>query len=269
MKISVVVVEYHSLEELKKCTETIQTAFSWEVEIIASSNSCYPPTEQERIKKEYNQFVWSFNDRNGGFAYAMNQGLKIATGDYLIIANPDCVFLEKMDKMVTFIDSHPEVGAIAPQIVDSDGVLQDTCRSYVSVQSFIWRQIRRIVTHRECILERSFDYNKVQTVDWVIGAFIMVRRTVYESTCGLSEDYFMYSEDQDWCTRIRLAGWEIVYYPKVKIQYKGTRSARTNRFSAKVFLKSANIFWRKYGYFRGYPQRKKIIYEDIEEGCFV
>ena len=162
MKISVVVVEYHSLEELKKCTETIQTAFSWEVEIIASSNSCYPPTEQERIKKEYNQFVWSFNDRNGGFAYAMNQGLKIATGDYLIIANPDCVFLEKMDKMVTFIDSHPEVGAIAPQIVDSDGVLQDTCRSYVSVQSFIWRQIRRIVTHRECILERSFDYNKVQ-----------------------------------------------------------------------------------------------------------
>ena len=62
MKISVVVVEYHSLEELKKCTETIQTAFSWEVEIIASSNSCYPPTEQERIKKEYNQFVWSFND---------------------------------------------------------------------------------------------------------------------------------------------------------------------------------------------------------------
>lgn len=51
MKISVVVVEYHSLEELKKCTETIQTAFSWEVEIIASSNSCYPPTEQERIKK--------------------------------------------------------------------------------------------------------------------------------------------------------------------------------------------------------------------------
>lgn len=200
---------------------------------------------------------------------AMNQGLKIATGDYLIIANPDCVFLEKMDKMVTFIDSHPEVGAIAPQIVDSDGVLQDTCRSYVSVQSFIWRQIRRIVTHRECILERSFDYNKVQTVDWVIGAFIMVRRNVYESTCGLSEDYFMYSEDQDWCTRIRLAGWEIVYYPKVKIQYKGTRSARTNRFSAKVFLKSANIFWRKYGYFRGYPQRKKIIYEDIEEGCFV
>ena len=82
-----------------------------------------------------------------------------------------------------------EVGAIAPQIVDSDGVLQDTCRSYVSVQSFIWRQIRRIVTHRECILERSFDYNKVQTVDWVIGAFIMVRRNVYESTCGLSEDY--------------------------------------------------------------------------------
>lgn len=260
MKISVVIVEYYSLEELKKCTETIQAAFSCEVEIIASSNSCYSLAEQEQIKREYRQFVWSFNERNGGFAYAMNQGLKIATGDYLIIANPDCVFLEKLDKMVDFLKSHSEIGAIAPQIVDSEGILQDTCRDYVSVQSFIWRQLRRIITRQESILERSFDYSKVQTVDWVIGAFIMVRRNVYESTHGLSEDYFMYSEDQDWCTRIRLAGWEIVYYPKVKIQYKGTRSARKSRSSAKVFLRSANIFWRKYGYFGGYPQRKKIMY---------
>ena len=70
----------------------------------------------------------------------------------------------------------------------------------------------------------------------------------------------MYAEDMDWCTRIRLAGWEVVYYPKVKIQYKGTRSARKNTGSAKIFLNSLKTYWKKFGFFFGYPKRKKIEY---------
>lgn len=260
MKVSVVIVEYHSLDELEKCTDSIRNAFSGKVEIIASSNSCYDEAEQTRIRQSYSQFKWCFNERNGGFAYAMNQGLKVATGDYLVICNPDCVFLENLDEMVGFLEQHSEVGAIAPRIVDSEGNLQDTFRNYVSVQSFVWRQIRRIVTRKESLPDSSLDDLRIRTVDWVIGAFIMVKRCVYEKTQGLSEDYFMYTEDQDWCTRIRLAGWEVVYYPKVKIQYKGTRSARKNKSSAKVFLRSANTYWKKYGYFFGYPKRRKIEY---------
>lgn len=260
MKISIVIVEYNSLDELKRCTESLQRGFSYEVELIASSNSCYPEEQRDEIKSQFPQFRWSFNDRNGGFAYAMNQGLKMATGDYLIIANPDCVFIDKLDEMVAFLQTYPEVGAIAPQIIDQMGYLQDSCRNYISVQSFIWRQIRRKLTGREVLLNLCMDYSKVQTVDWVIGAFIMVSRSVYEKTGGLSDEYFMYAEDMDWCTRIRLAGWEVVYYPNVKIQYKGTRSARKNISSAKVFLNSLKSYWMRYGFFYGYPKRSKKVY---------
>jgi GT2 family glycosyltransferase len=260
MKISIVIVEYNSLDELQRCAESLQKGFSCEVELISSSNSCYQEERRGLIQSQFPQFKWSFNEKNGGFAYAMNQGLKLATGDYLIIANPDCVFIDELDEMLTFLQKHPEVGAIAPQIVDENGHIQDSCRHYISVQSFIWRQVRRKFTGKEVLLNSRTDYNKIQTVDWVIGAFIMVSRAVYEKTGGLSDDYFMYAEDMDWCTRIRLAGWEVVYYPKVKIQYKGTRSARKNTGSAKIFLNSLKTYWKKFGFFFGYPKRKKIEY---------
>lgn len=260
MKISIVIIEYNSLDELQRCAESLQKGFSCEVELIASSNSCYGKQKQDETLSLFPQFKWSFNERNGGFAYAMNQGMKLATGDYLIIANPDCVFIDNLDEMVIFLQHHPEVGAIAPQVVDESGKIQDSCRHYISVQSFIWRQIRRKFTGKEVLLNSRVDYSKVQTVDWVIGAFIMVSRSVYEKTEGLSDDYFMYAEDMDWCTRIRLAGWEVVYYPKVKIQYKGTRSARKYTNSAKVFLNSLKTYWKKYGFFWGYPRKSKISY---------
>lgn len=260
IKISIVIVEYNSLDELRRCAESLKRGFSYEVELIVSSNSCYPEDKQEDIRTQFSQFKWSFNEKNGGFAYAMNQGLKLATGDYLIIANPDCVFIDNLDEMLDFLQQHPEVGAIAPQIVEDNGLVQDSCRHYISVQSFIWRQIRRTFTRKELLLNPQVDYTKVQTVDWVIGAFIMVSRAVYEKTGGLSDDYFMYAEDMDWCTRIRLAGFEVVYYPKVKIQYKGTRSARKNTGSAKIFLNSLRTYWRKFGFFGGYPKRKKMVY---------
>lgn len=262
MIISIVIVEYNSLYELQKCTESLQKGFSYEVELIASSNSCYSIEKQIEAQKLFPQFKWSFNEKNGGFAYAMNQGLKLATGDYLIIANPDCIFKEKLDSMVDFLASHPDVGAIAPKIVDENGLLQDSCRNYLSMQSFVSRQIKRILLKKEILLDTSRDYSKIQTVDWVIGAFIMVSREVYERTHGLSNDYFMYVEDEDWCTRIRKSGYEVVYYPKVKIQYKGTRSARSNKSSASVFYHSLLTYWSKYGFFFGYPKRKKIFFND-------
>lgn len=260
MKISIVIVEYNSLDELHRCAESLQKSFSRDVELIASSNSCYTKEKQDEARAKFPQFKWIFNEKNGGFAYAMNHGLKLATGDYLIIANPDCVFIDKLDSMVDFLHEHSEVGAIAPQIIDVNGQIQDSCRQYVSVQSFILRNLKRIITRKEVILDSHMDYSQIQTVDWIIGAFIMVPRAVYESTMGLSDDYFMYAEDMDWCTRIRLDGWEIVYYPKVKIQYKGTRSARRNSGSAMVFLRSLKTYWMKFGYFCGFPKRKSIVY---------
>lgn len=264
MKVSIVIIEYHSLNELQKCVDSVSRVFDIEKEIIISSNSCYSEQRQKELEHCFlsNSICtvkWCFNERNGGFAYAMNEGLAIATGDFLAICNPDCLLLDNMDSMCDFLDKHPEIGAIGPKMVDEEGIIQDTARNYVSLQSFIWRQLMRLVTKRESLTYKSMDYDKVQTVDWLVGAFIMVSRKAYEMTGGLDEGYFMYAEDLDWCTRIRKCGFEVVYFPKVKLQYKGTRSARRNMGSAKVFLKSHLRYWKKFGFFCGYPERNTLM----------
>lgn len=258
MKVSLVVIEYYSLDEIGEYIKRLSD-YS-DIELIVSSNSLYSTEEQKNIVLNYPQCQWQFNERNGGFAYAMNRGLSRATGDVLIISNPDCNIQYGLYEMAEFLCMHSEIGAIAPQIVDDDNNIQDSCRPYVTLPSFVMRQIRRIIFKKESVLNKKFDYDAIQTVDWVIGAFIMVTRKAYEKTHGLCDDYFMYAEDLDWCTRIRRSGLEIVYYPAAKVIYKGTRSARSTWKYMKIFLKSHFLYWQRFGFFIIKPKRSMIRY---------
>lgn len=257
--ISFVIIEFHSTEDINACITSIKTRCeNVPYEIIVSSNSCYPLETRSKLEHDFPEIRWSFNNKNGGFAYAMNQGLKIAHGEYMTIINPDVRIKNGLDSMIEFMQSHPSIGAIAPLIVNEQGMIQDSARPYVSVQRYVWRCFKRIISHKSSVLDKNMDYTQVQTVDWVIGAFIMVRKEVYEKTKGLDEYYFMYAEDLDWCTRIRTFGYEVVYFPLSKVEYEGSRSARHSPKYAKIFFKSHIYYWNKYGFFRGYPKRKSI-----------
>lgn len=258
--LSVVIVEYNRIEETLECIASLKKYISVPFEIIISSNSCYNQQQKSSVSHRDENVHWLFNDFNGGFAYAMNEGLKISKGKYLIIMNSDCLLTSDLANMISFMDQHPEIGAIAPQMRDAEGSIQDTARPYVSVPRYIWRQTQRILGHKVTILDRKMDYTKVQTVDWLIGAFIMVSRKAYETTGGLDNAFFMYAEDLDWCTRIREKGLEVVYYPETTLIFKGTRRARYSKKYARIFIQSHIIYWKKFGFFFGYPKRKDLTF---------
>lgn len=260
--LSIIIIEYLSLDEIKNCLEKIATHLNnIDYEVIVSSNSLYDIHTQENIEKKYSGIQWRFNKENGGFAYGMNEGLKYAQGKYLAILNPDVIICNNLNPIIDFMEENPFVGAIAPQIIDEKGNIQDSCRPYVTLPRFIWRQIKRIFLRKDSVLQPHFDYSKIQTVDWLIGAFILVSRTAYKATGGLNSNFFMYAEDIDWCTRIRKCGYEIVYFPKVQIKYKGSRSARNSSKYAKIFLKSHIGYWRKYGLIWVLPKRRNIKFQ--------
>lgn len=260
--LSFVIIEYYSIDDISKCIYSISDACNnLNYEIIVSSNSCYCKERQDELIQGFPMVRWSFNPENGGFAYGMNQGLRLAKGDYLTILNPDVKFKTGLSGMIQFMKEHPEVGAIAPEIKNAEGDIQDSCREYVTFPGLICRTFRRIIKREKAVLSNGFDYSSVQTVDWVIGAFIMVRRNIYQLTLGLDDGYFMYAEDLDWCTRIRKSGFEIVYFPEAKVEYEGSRSARKSFRYFKIFLKSHLRYWRKNGVFKfSYPKRNHIIY---------
>lgn len=265
IKLSVVIVEYNSIQEIRECIEALKKHLNVSYEIIVSSNSNYSPEQCKQADNGEDCVHWIFNEHNGGFAYAMNKGLKVAHGRYLAIMNSDDIFNSDISSMIDFMDEHPEIGAIAPQMRDKEGSIQDTARTYVSMPRYVWRQMKRIIGHKSSILDTKIDYSSIQTVDWVIGAFIMVSRQAYIATGGLDERYFMYAEDLDWCTRIRQQGFEVVYYPKVIITYKGSRRARNNSKYARIFIDSHIKYWKKFGFFYGYPPRIKHIYYDQQD----
>lgn len=251
IRISIVIVEYNSVNDVLKCTSSIKiVSGNYDLEVIVSSNSLYEEEKCKMLLSTYPDLNWIFNDRNGGFAYAMNKGMKISKGDLIIIINPDTQFLSGLEDMVEFILSHREVGAIAPKLVNSAGELQDSYRNYLTPYTFFKRHFKRLVFGQKVLLENNIDRSAIQTVDWVIGAFIMVKREVYEITHGLDERYFLYCEDMDWCTRIKQCGYEIIYYPLAQVIYEGTRSARKSIKYSIIFINSLFRYWRKFGFYK-------------------
>lgn len=242
--ISVVVIEYNSLEDIDKFIKPVMDYFGSDYELIISSNSLYSNDEKERISRQYNFARWVFNKRNGGFAYGMNEGLKVSKGDVFVVMNPDVRPLTSIQTMVRYLKAHKNIGIIAPKIVDEDGVVQDSFRHYITPWRFFLRHIERIK------MDNRLSVMNVQQpiqVDWVIGAFMMCRRDFYERVGGLSDAYFMYCEDMDWCKRAHLAGYDVTYFPEAIIKYKGTRSARKSWKYTKIFMKSLFTYWKKYG----------------------
>ena len=242
--LSIILIEYNSLDEIANCISSLRECVHDDYEIIVSSNSLYTLDNKEKARARFPGVKWSFNERNGGFAYGMNEGLKVANGDVLIVMNPDVQLKSGLQPMIEYLQAHEEVGIIAPKIVDSEGVIQDSFRDFITPWGFVSRQIGRMKDNGELHVK---DYDKPVPSDWVIGAFMMCRRDFYEKVGGLSDDYFMYCEDMDWCKRAHLAGYDVVYFPETAIEYKGTRAARKSWKYSKIFLNSLFTYWKKYG----------------------
>lgn len=244
MKLSAIILEYYSLGEIDTFLNNLtkQQLLTWEIIIV--SNSRYSKEEQNEIKKSHHNIKWIFNERNGGFAYGMNNGMKVSNGDVIMICNSDVRLRSSIQPMVDHLTRNSIIGIIGPKTIDKNGVIQDSFRNFVNPCRFLCRQTNRLF-HKNLCVE---NINKPIDVDWVIGAFMMVRRDFYEKVGGMSEDYFMYCEDMDWCKRAHLAGFDVVYFPETLIEYKGTRAARKSWKYARIHIKSLFTYWRKYGY---------------------
>lgn len=249
---------------MTECVDSIvETCIGIEKEIIVSSNSHYPKDKQSELVIKFPQINWIFNNRNGGFAYGMNSGLKRSKGDILITMNPDARISTKSIKTaIEFLLSRKDVGMIGPRIIDNNLKVQDSCRPFMSISHFFKRSMKRLLTGQDVLLEKEFHYEKTQSVDWVIGAFMMVKRDAFKKVGCLDENYFLYVEDMDWCMRFWKRGYKVVYFPELQIIYKGDRkstfSVTEGKISRYVYyhMKSYMRFLMKFGPF---PKRPKQI----------
>lgn len=185
------------------------------------------------------------NTTNLGYARANNQGMHTASGDYVLLLNSDTIISpQAVAQLLVFMQQHPPVGAVSPRLLRPDGTPQPYAFGCDPTPGYLFRRgLTQIVLHRPL---HDWGTAQLQAVDWVSGACLLVRRAAIEQVGLLDENMFMYFEDNDWCLRIRKAGWKVYYHPQIEIVHIGGQSLKKNPRAQRAYYESLTYFYHKH-----------------------
>jgi GT2 family glycosyltransferase len=195
------------------------------------------------------------NKQNIGFSAAVNKGLKHTTAEYVMLLNPDTLINNGLfATMLNYMRRHPEVGIIGPRILNSDGTVQGSARSFPDLLTPLFARTSPLTRFfpnnpisRRNILTLDSDGITPQMVDWVSGACMLVRRNAIKEVGYMDELFFMYWEDADWCRRMWDQGWKVVYLPEASILHYVGASSSTQIFKSIIqFHQSTLRLYKKY-----------------------
>jgi N-acetylglucosaminyl-diphospho-decaprenol L-rhamnosyltransferase len=192
------------------------------------------------------------NRVNRGFTGANNQGIAAAGGEYILLLNPDTeVIGDALNRLVAYLEQHPRVGLVGPRLLNPDGTTQSSRRRLPTLPILFlestWLEglTPKGLLKAHYMLDRSDASD--QEVGWVTGAAMLVRRAVIEQVGVLDEGFFMYSEELDWCRRIRDAGWEVAYTPTSEIIHYGGKSSEQVAPARHIYFQSSKVrYTQKY-----------------------
>lgn len=252
LDLSVVIVNWNVRDLLQRCVESVRSSQrSISTEIIVVDNASTDGSV-EMLRAEFPQTVLIANRENRGFPAANNQGIATAEGRYVLLLNPDTEILaDALDTLVQYMDAHPDVGLVGPQLLYPDGQVQSSRRRYPTLATLFFESTWLESLAPRSLLRRYFVLdqpdNAVLDVDWVTGAAMLARREAIQQVGGMDEHFFMYSEELDWCRRIKAAGWRVVYHPSAQvIHYEGKSSEQAVAARHVNFQRSKIRYARKY-----------------------
>ena len=241
MELSTVIVHYRSREALRQCLAALQCETAGLVhETVVVDNDPHDHA-LELLAGEFRHVRGILNQENVGYARAVNQGIAATTGEFVLAMNPDCVLQPgALAAMVGYLRAHPGAGVAGPMILDRDGSLQYSARSFPDHLTFLFNRYSLLTRlfpgnrfSRHYLLS-DWDHASVREVDWLSGACLLVRRAAIGQVGPMDEAYFMFNEDVDWCRRMKLAGWAVAYVPDARVVHD--IGASRKRVSARVIV---------------------------------
>ncbi len=262
--LSIVIVSWNVRALLRRCLQSVLAEAKpgpgdgvfqlgdWKVEILIVDNASADGSI-EMVRSQFPHVHLIANGENRGFTAANNQGLSRARGRYLLLLNPDTeVVGDALATMIRYVEANAEIGALGAKLLYPDGSIQSSRRRFPTLSTALvestvvqeWWKDNRIL-HRYYMTDTGDD--EIQRVDWVVGACLLVRRQAYEQVGGLDEGFFMYSEELDWCRRIKAAGWEVVYLPTATVMHHEGKSSEQVVPARHVYFQSSKVrYFRKH-----------------------
>ena len=254
--LSIIIVNYNVKDLLENCVNSIFSSVkNLQFEIIIVDNNSYDGSVAH-LKKKFsdNSCIKIIENKiNLGFGKANNIGAREAKGKYLLILNPDTVLQEDtIEKTLDFYKLNPGMGALSCKLIMPNGKLDMACRrSFPTPSVAIYRMLglSKIFPNNGIFGKYNLTYldeNQTYEVDSICGAFMLMRKDIFDQVKGFDEDYFMYGEDLDICFRIKQAGYKIYYYSGTSvIHFKGESTRKSSISYVNNFYGAMGIFVRK------------------------
>jgi len=250
--LSIIIVSWNVRDLLRACLASIADGrgdLSLDVIVVDSGSADGTPA---MVRDDFPWVTLIARPDNVGFPRGNNIGIRQARGEKILLLNPDTeVAGDALATMVNFLESHPDVGVVGPQLRYPEGAIQSSRRRFPTVATAFWESTwlepwaPRPVLDGYYVRDRPDD--ATQDVDWVMGAALMTRREVIEQVGLLDEAYFMYSEELDWCYRIKQEGWRVVYLPEAQIVHHEGKSSEQAVTARHVNFQRAKLrYFRKY-----------------------
>lgn len=256
VKLSVVIVNYNVCYFLEQALLSVRRAvekLGQPVEVFVVDNNSADGSVA-MVRARFPEVVLIANQDNPGFSKANNQALRLATGEYQLLLNPDTVVEEDTFRACCdFMDAHPDCGGLGVKMLDGQGkFLPESKRGLPTPAVAFYKMFGLASLFPK---SRTFgryhlgflDNEQTHEIEVLSGAFMLMRKAALDQVGLLDEDYFMYGEDIDLSYRLTLGGWKNYYYPGTRIiHYKGESTKRTSVNYVFVFYRAMVIFAQKH-----------------------
>lgn len=210
--VAAVVVTYDALPWIEPCLDSLAG-----VETVVVDNGSRDETVA--FVRERYPAVRLIESENRGLGAGWNIGIEATESRWVLLLNADAWLSEgALDRLVDFGDSRPRAAVVGPRLRNPDGTLQRSVRGFptlwrLATEYFFLRKLAPRSSLLNAFYAGGFEHDEVRDVEVVMGACMLLRREAIAEVGLCDEDYFLFSEETDWCYRFGEAGWEVVFFP--------------------------------------------------------
>lgn len=262
--LSIIILSYKNPALLRLCLSSFARSLTLvlDYEIIVVDNETSFKTQSVALDEFQNKFKKIKLiplQKNCGYTQGVNEGIKAASGKYILYFNYDVVVEPgAVETLLNYFKKHPEIGLLGPKLINFNGTEQASCFRFYSPLTIICRRIPYLPHAKKILnsfLMQDLDLSKIQEVNWISGAVFMTSKSAVQKVGLLDEKLYHYFSDVDWARRFWENGYKVVYFPETKIfHYHGQTSRGRlgvlefifNR-AARWHIKDAICYFGKYG----------------------
>jgi N-acetylglucosaminyl-diphospho-decaprenol L-rhamnosyltransferase len=220
-----VVVTYNALPHLERCLESLERYDT----VVVDHGSTDGTLELVRERFPRMRLV---EQENRGLGAGWNRGLQETSAPFALVLNSDAWLVDQAgERLLAFAEDHERAGFVAPRLLNTDGTLQPSVRAFptpwrLATEYLFLRKLAPRSKALNAFYGAGFAHDEAREIDFAKAAAFLLRRAAFDEVGGFDEEFFLFSEETDWCYRARLKGWDSFFYPGAEVVHVGGASWR-------------------------------------------